>query len=90
MSQEEHQPDPTRKDESVSRSVGRACVVTIWGVVALGYGTCYIVEQYYGYAMYYGMVVFLFPAIILTILYTIARTTGWLMSRRSDPIMRGK
>jgi hypothetical protein len=90
VSQEEHHPDPTRRDESVSRGVGRACIITIWGVVALGYGICYVIERYYGYAMYYGMVVFLFPAIIVTILYTIARVTGWLMSRRPEPVVMGK
>jgi len=71
------------KDEKVTRVVGRACVVTIWGFVILGYIICYVVEQYYGYAMYYGMIVFLVPAIIVTILFVIGTTTGWLLKRRS-------
>jgi hypothetical protein len=82
MPREGLHPDITRRDEAVARGVGRACVVTIWGVVVLGYIICYVIEQMYGYAMHYGMIVFLVPAIIVTILYVIGRTIGWLMNRR--------
>jgi hypothetical protein len=81
----DHHPDVRGKDERVSIGVGRACVVTIWGFVILGYITCYVVEQYYGYAMYYGMIVFLVPAIIVTILFVIGATTSWLLKHRSGP-----
>ncbi len=83
MSGAGHHPDVRRRDERVSIDVGRACVITIWGFVILGYIICYVVEQYYGYAMYYGMIVFLVSAIIVTILFVIGAMTSWLLKRRS-------
>ena len=85
MSETEHHPDVSRKDERVPRAVGRACVVTMWGFVILGYIICYVVEQYYGYAMYYGMIVFLVPAIVVTILSVISTMISWLLKSRSGP-----
>jgi uncharacterized protein YhhL (DUF1145 family) len=86
MSRKGLHPDVAPKEESVLRGVGRACVVTIWGVVVLGYVVCFAVEQYYRYSMYYGMIVFLFAAVVVTIPYTIGRTIGWLMGRRTKVI----
>jgi hypothetical protein len=57
----------------------------IWGVVVLDYIICYVIEQYYGYAMYYGMAVFLLSAINPTVVYVIARVSGWLLSGQSNP-----
>lgn len=48
----------------------------------LGYIVCYAYEQYYRINMYYGMIAFLIPAILVTIIFVIGRTIGWLMSRR--------
>ncbi len=81
----DHHPDVRGKDERVSVGVGRVCVITIWGVVILGYIICYAIEQYYGYAMYYGMIVFLVSAIIVTILSAIGAATSWLLKHRSGP-----
>jgi len=78
-------PDVNPRDEGLGRGVGRACVITIWGIVILGYIVCYAYEQYYGINMYYGMIVFLIPALLVTILFVIGRTIGLLMSRRVNP-----
>jgi hypothetical protein len=86
MSREGLHPDVAPREESVPRGVGRACVVTIWGVVVLGYIVCFAIEQYYGYSMYYGMIVFLFAAVVVTILYIIGRIIGWLLGRRTKSI----
>jgi len=83
VSGEDHHPDVRGKDERVSIGIGRGCVITIWSFVILGYIICYVVEQSYGYAMYYGMIVFLVPAIIVTILFVIGITISWLLKRRS-------
>jgi hypothetical protein len=90
MSREGLHPDVTHRDESFSRGIGRVCVITIWGVVILGYILCYVIERYYGYAMYYGMIVFLIPAILVTILFLLGRTIGWLMSHRSKSSVIGQ
>jgi len=85
VSREGLHPDVNPRDEGIARGVGRACVITIWGIVILGYIVCYAYEQYYGIAMYYGMIVFLIPAILVTILFAIGKTIGWLMSHRKNP-----
>lgn len=82
-------PDVNPTDESVLRGMGRACVITIWGLVILGYVICFVVEQVYGISMYYGMIVFLYPAIIIGLLYAFARAASWLVKHQSGTYETG-
>ncbi|TFH02096.1 MAG: hypothetical protein E4H14_17945 [Candidatus Thorarchaeota archaeon] len=80
-------PDVTGEEEGVGISAITACTVTIWGIVILGYSITFAIEQYYGYAMYFGMVVFLVPAIIMTIIYLLSRVIEhWWAHRHTEII----
>jgi hypothetical protein len=73
MSEKRLHPDVTGEKDSFSISTVSACTATIWGVVVIGYAFNYALEQYYGYEMYYGMIVFLVPAIVMTFIYILTR-----------------
>ncbi|TFH06175.1 MAG: hypothetical protein E4H14_11325 [Candidatus Thorarchaeota archaeon] len=85
MSKGKLHPDVTREEEGFGISTITACTATIWGVVIIGYCVNFAIEQYYGYTMSYGMIVFLVPAIIMTIIYIIHRIIGpWWAHRHPE------
>lgn len=86
MSKSKLHPDVTGEEEGVGISAITACTVTIWGVVILGYSFTYVIEQYYGYAMYYGMIVFLVPAIIMTIIYLLSKILEYWWAHRHTKV----
>ncbi|MFW9807779.1 MAG: hypothetical protein ACFFE6_00235 [Candidatus Thorarchaeota archaeon] len=57
--------------QSVFPKVWTVCVVSIWTFVLVGYLVTFALYQTYGIDISYGMIVFLYPAIILTILFVI-------------------
>ena len=87
MSKGKLHPDVTGEEKGVGISVISACTVTIWGVVVIGYMVNFAIEQYVGYAMYFGMVVFVLPAIIMTIIFILAKVIEPWWTRRHPEVL---
>jgi hypothetical protein len=87
MSKSKLHPDVTGEETGFSISAITACTATIWGVVIIGYITNYVIEQRYGYTMSYGMIVFLVPAIIMTIIYILSRIIEPWWARRHPEVI---
>ena len=87
MSKKELHPDVTGEEERFSICTTTACTVTIWGVVVIGYAFNYALEQYYGYQMYYGMIVFLVPALFMTVIYILTRILQPWWARRHPEVV---
>jgi hypothetical protein len=87
MSKSKLHPDVTGEERGFSINTITACTVTIWGVVVVGYSVNFAIEQYYGYTMNFGMIVFLVPAIIMTIIYILSRIIEpWWAHRHPEVI----
>jgi len=87
MSKSKLHPDVTGENEGFRVSTITACTATIWGVVIIGYAVNFALEQYIGYSMNYGMIVFLVPAIIMTIIYILSRIIElWWAPRHPEVI----
>ncbi len=87
MAKSKLHPDVNHEDEGFSISTITACTATIWGIVILGYIVTFVIEQYYGYSMSYGMVVFLVPAIIMTIIYILSKIIEPWWARRHPEVI---
>ena len=55
--------------------------------MVIGYAVNFAIEQYVGYSMYYGMIVFLVPAIIMTIIYMLSKIIEPWWARRNPEVI---
>ena len=70
------------RPKSIVPKVWTACLGTIWLFIIGGYIVTFVVYQRYGYDMSFGMIVFVGPAIILTLLFIVYKIFTRLRPRR--------